>query len=62
MHMMQEMLEYTAIRWGNPADFWTYKDERWGGEEAKAARRRGGELSPGGPGLKLLDNFRLKYA
>jgi hypothetical protein len=62
MHMMQEMLEYTAVRFGNPADFWTYTDERWGGTEAKAAKRRGGQLTPHDSGLKLLNNFRLKYA
>ena len=42
VHTMQELAERMAAELGNPAEFWTYKDESFMGLLASVARSSGG--------------------
>ena len=58
LHLFQELLEFTAVEAGNPRNFWTYKDEDWGGWLAKRGARRGGASWAANVSLNLVNRFR----
>ena len=58
MHVFQELVEYQCQSGASPSDFWTYKDEDWGGCVAKMGARRGGNSNPCTIAKKVLTRFR----
>ena len=48
LHLLQEILEYTALEAGSPSRYWTYMDESWGGWLATTGgqERRGQQPFP----------------
>ena len=58
LHMLQQMVEYTADDWGSPENFWTYVDESWVGFIGKLAQRRGGRIGPNVPATRMLNAYR----
>ena len=58
LHLLQEMCECSDNR---PSQMWTYRDESFGGDMAKAARSRGGRNSPLGVGRNVLLKYLAKH-
>lgn len=58
LHMFQELIEFVSPQFGNPRDFWTYKDEGWGGFLSTIASRRGGPKFASSTALNLLRRYR----
>jgi hypothetical protein len=58
LHLLQELLEYTALDAGSPSRYWTYMDESWGGWLATTGARRGGANNPSQVSLNLIQRFR----
>jgi hypothetical protein len=58
MHLFQELMEYQCQNGASPNDFWTYKDEDWGGFVAKMGGRRGGNSNPCTIAKQVLTRFR----
>jgi len=56
MHLWMELTEYFAT---NPANYWTYRDEDFGGAMATACRRRGGSHTA--ISSKLLVRFCARH-
>ena len=57
-HMFQERCEYVADLHGNPANYWTYRDESFVGFVAACASSRGGGRMPATMALSVLQRFR----
>ena len=57
-HMFTELIEYNSVLRGNPAGFWAYADETWGGWLSAAGMRRGGAKFAASTALNLLQRFR----
>ena len=62
LHLMQELCERTVHLRGCPRDFWTYRDEDFGGAVAKSARRRGGRWSSLAVSSRVLQRFMCRHA
>ena len=62
LHLLQELLEYTALEAGSPSRYWTYMDESWGGWLATTGARRGGANNPSQVSLNLIQRFRAVIA
>ena len=45
----------------NPADFWNYRDEDFGGAVAALSRRRGGKNSPLATARRMLNCYCVKH-
>ena len=58
MHMFQELTEYLGPELGTPRNYWTYRDEAWGGWLSKTAERRGGAKWAASVALNLLQRYR----
>lgn len=59
LHLLQELLEYDCVQsQQSPKTFWTYLDERWGGEVAKIASRRGGKKTASLIAVSLIHRYR----
>lgn len=58
VHLLQEMIEYQAEVFGNPAEYWTYRDESWCGYWASCSRRRGGANSAARTTERFLNRYR----
>ena len=58
LHMMQELCEMAGE---NPAKYWCYRDEDFGGSLAAFARHRGGSNSFAVSGTKMLTRFMAKH-
>ena len=58
LHLLQEMCEMSDNR---PSQMWTYRDESFGGDMAKAARARGGKNTPLQTGRNVLLKFCAKH-
>jgi hypothetical protein len=58
VHMFQELCTSTSVSHGSPELFWTYKDESWCGDMAKASKRRGGQKHVATVPFRLLTRFR----
>ena len=54
---IQELAEYQSGELGNPAEFWSYKDEDFMGIVAGLAFRRGGALNPTTTTVEVLERF-----
>ena len=57
-HMMQELVEFQAAEFGNPRDFWAYKDEDFVGFAAETVESRGGPQNPIIANRRLVDRYR----
>ena len=57
-HMMQELVECQAAEFGNPTDFWAYKDEDFVGFAAETVESRGGPQNPIIANRRLVDRYR----
>jgi hypothetical protein len=62
LHLLQQLLEYTALEAGSPSRYWTYIDESWGGWLATTGGRRGGANNPSQVSLNLIQRFRAFIA
>ena len=62
MHLFRELGEYQAYELGNPAEFWSYKDEDFMGLVSKIAFRRGGKDTPSTTAKQVLDRVRVLMA
>ena len=58
LHLFQELLEFTAVEAGTLRNFWTYRDEDWGGWLAKSGARRAGAAWAANVSLNLVNRFR----
>ena len=58
VHMMQELAESMAAELGNPAEFWTYKDESFMGLLASVARSSGGGRRAATMPRVTIDKYR----
>lgn len=57
LHLFLEMCEVVVAQNGCPSRYWTYRDEDFGGELARSARRRGGKTTPWSTALRMLQRF-----
>ena len=57
-HMMQELIEFQAAEFGNPRDFWAYKDEDFVGFASETVESRGGPQNPTTANRRLVDRYR----
>ena len=58
LHLLQEMIEFTAPDRGSPSEFWTYYDESWCGWLSRTGHSRGGPFVPERHAERLLHRFR----
>ena len=58
LHLLQEMIEFTAPHRGSPSEFWTYQDESWCGWLSRTGHCRGGRFVPERHAARLLHRFR----
>ena len=58
VHLMQELIEYQSHVAGSPCEYWTYKDETWGGWVSRACMRRGGKKTATNVAYSGIKRFR----
>ena len=58
LHLMQELCE---MKGDNPAKYWCYRDEDFGGSLASYARHKGGANSFAASGTKMLRRYMAKH-
>ena len=61
-HMLQELVEFSAVEAGNPRDFWCYMDEDFVGIISAVAMSRGGAEGPGTLPTRVVDRVRALLA
>ena len=58
MHMAQEMSEVQSDLFGNPREFWTYRDESFMGVVSSMAHSRGGSATASTIHHRVMDTHR----
>ncbi len=61
LHLFLELCSFVAAEHGSPRNYWTYRDEDFGGQMSKMARRRGGKNTAAQTPLRLLQRFCARY-
>ena len=57
-HLMQELCEFQGVRYGNPRNFWTDRDESFVGLIGTIARPRGGKHTAKSVPVATLNKYR----